>query len=60
MIKNIHLQKNRHWLKKFIASLLVFALLAALFPAYPVGAADRENQTVRIGYYYDSDYYLPG
>ncbi|MCI1722837.1 MAG: transporter substrate-binding domain-containing protein [Lachnospiraceae bacterium] len=57
MIKNIHLQKNRHWLKKFIASLLVFALLAALFPAYPVGAADRENQTVRIGYYYDSDYF---
>ena len=57
MKKSTVIWKNQKRIKRILAVFLICSLFLALFPTVKADAADSSSQTVRIGYYYDSDYY---
>jgi len=57
MINGVRSHINEQWIKKVIAAFLIMILFIALFPAVKASAAENHDQVVKIGYYFDSDYY---
>ena len=57
MIYGVRPHTYERWVRKAIAAFLILVLFIALFPAEKASAAENNGQVVKIGYYFDSDYY---
>jgi hypothetical protein len=57
MMNGVRSHIKEQWIKKAIAAFLIIVLFIALFPAVKASAAENHDQVVKIGYYFDSDYY---
>jgi signal transduction histidine kinase/ActR/RegA family two-component response regulator len=57
MKKSENLRIHNGMIRKTVAVFLVCILFFALFPVEKASAASSDSPVVKIGYYYDSDYY---